>query len=376
MNELQKTLIDQINKYCQTSILPTLEQDEEQSFFRSEVYIGFGELGLTGIPLPSTFGGSELSYLDFCYTLETIAKYSVSYAVTLSVSTMVASIINQYGNDDQKETYLPDLISGKSIGAFALTESGSGSDAAALQTTAKKTTDGYILNGSKMFITSAGIAKTYIVMARTSVDGSKGISAFIVKENTPGFTIGKKEKKMGWKVSPTCELIFQNCFIPEENLLCKQGDGLKIALSALVRGRITIGAIAVGLSQVALDKAVLYSLERKQFSQQIFEFQGIQFMLSDMATETECSRLLVHEAAKQYDSGNLRQKFAAMAKAKATDVCMNVTTDAVQIFGGVGYTSEYPVERFMRDAKVLQIVEGTNQIQRVIISRELKKEYS
>ena len=268
------------------------------------------------------------------------------------------------------------LYSGEEIGAFALSESHSGSDAAGLKTTAKKVEGGYILNGTKMWITSGGIAKTYIVMARTGEEGAKGISAFIMRDGMEGFSYGKKEKKMGWKVSPTRELVFENCFVPEENLLREEGFGFKVAMAALDKGRITIGSIATGLAQRALDEAVKYSLERKQFNRAIFDFQGLQFMMADMATDVESSRLLVTEAAKLYDAGTPNQKLACMAKLKATDTAMKVTTDAVQIFGGVGYTTEYPVERFMRDAKVLQIVEGTNQIQKVVIARSLKKEYS
>jgi alkylation response protein AidB-like acyl-CoA dehydrogenase len=289
---------------------------------------------------------------------------------------MVSAIINEFGSSSQKQKYLPALTSGTEIGAFCLSESGAGSDAAALQTTAKKTEDGYILNGSKIWITSGGIAKTYVVMARTGEEGPKGVSAFIVRDGTPGFSFGKKEKKMGWKISPTRELIFHNCFIPKENLLHAEGDGFKIAMAALDKGRFTIGAIAVGCAERALDESVSYALTRQQFKQALFDFQGLQFMMADMASEIECSRLLVREAARNYDLGTPNAKLACMAKLKATDTAMKVTTDAVQILGGVGYTREYPVERFMRDAKVLQIVEGTNQIQRVVIARNLKKEYS
>jgi alkylation response protein AidB-like acyl-CoA dehydrogenase len=227
-----------------------------------------------------------------------------------------------------------------------------------------------------MWITSAGVAKTYIVMARTGGEGAKGVSAFIVRDGTPGFTYGKAEKKMGWKASPTRELVFENCLIPKENLLLTEGEGFKVAMGGLDRGRIAIGAIGVGCAQRALDEATRYALDRVQFKQPIFEFQGLQFMLSDMALEVEASRLLVQEAARLVDLGQSSVKLSSMAKLKATDTAMKVTTDAVQIHGGVGYTSEYPVERFMRDAKVLQIVEGTNQIQRMVIARQLKKEYS
>lgn len=375
MNEMQKEIQAQLEKFRLAQIEPHIEHDDENENFRMEIYRQIGELGFAGGPLPEEFGGSELSYADFCVALSEIAKSSVSYAVTLSVSTMVQAIINEFGNAEQKKKYLPELTSGQEIGAFALSESSSGSDATALKTSAKKVEGGYILHGSKMWISSAGLAKTYVVMARTGEPGSKGISAFIVEDGTKGLSYGKKERKMGWKISPTRELIFDQCFVPEENLLQGEGQGFKMAMAGLDKGRITIGAIATGLAQRALDEAVAYSLTRKQFNQAIFDFQGLQFMMADMATEVEASRLLVQQAATLYDEKRPNQKLSSMAKLKASDTAMKVSTDAVQILGGVGYTKEYPVERLMRDAKVLQIVEGTNQIQRVVIARSLKKEY-
>lgn len=376
MNELQLELKKQLEKYRLQKIEPHMEHDDETETFRMDIFHELGALGFTGMTLPEEYGGMGLSYEDFSIALCEIAKSSVSYAVTISVSCMVQAIINEFGNINQKQKYLPSLTKGAEIGAFCLSESGAGSDAAALATTAKKTTDGYILNGSKIWITSGGIAKTYIVMARTGAPGKNGVSAFIVRDGTPGFSYGKKEKKMGWRISPTRELLFHNCFVPEEDLLLSAGDGFKIAMAALDKGRFTIGAIAVGCSLRALDESVSYALSRQQFKQAIFDFQGLQFMMADMATEIECSRLLVLAAARDYDRGVPNAKLACMAKLKATDTAMKVTTDAVQILGGVGYTREYPVERFMRDAKVLQIVEGTNQIQRVVIARHLKQEYS
>jgi butyryl-CoA dehydrogenase len=375
MNELQVELRNSVKKFCLDKIEPHMEHDDANSNFRMDIFNQLGQLGLTGVTLPEEHGGAELGYQDLCVVLEEVAKYSVSYAVTVAVSTMVQSILNQFGNDKQKKKYLPALTSGEEIGAFCLSESHSGSDAASLKTTAKKVEGGYKLNGSKMWITSGGIAKTYIVMARTGVAGPKGISAFILRDGAEGFTYGKKEVKMGWKISPTRELVFDNVFIPDADLLIEEGKGFTVAMSALDRGRITIGAIAVGLSQRALDEAVKYSLERQQFNQPIFEFQGLQWMMADMATEIVASRLLVEKAAENFDNGKIDPKLASMAKMKATDTAMSVSTDSVQIHGGVGYTAEYPVERLMRDAKVLQIVEGTNQVQKIVIARSLKKEY-
>jgi butyryl-CoA dehydrogenase len=375
MNDFQKELIQNLSKFCKDSIEPHMEHDDAEGKFRMEIFRGLGEYGVTGVTLPEEFGGAGLSYLDYSLVLEEIAKTSVPYAVTISVSSMVQTILKDFGNKAQQEKYLPELTSGQEIGAFALSESHSGSDAAAMKTTAKKVEGGYILNGTKMWITSGGIAKTYIVMARTGGEGAKGVSAFIVTDGMKGFSFGKAEKKMGWKTSPTREIIFENCFVPDENRLLSEGEGFKVAMSGLDKGRVAIAAIGVGCAQRALDESIRYALGRHQFKQSIFDFQGLQFMLSDMATETESSRLLVHSAAQSIDSGSTNSKLCSMAKLKATDTAMKVTTDAVQVLGGVGYTSEYPVERFMRDAKVLQIVEGTNQIQRVVIARHLKKEY-
>ena len=376
MNELQLELKNQLEKFRLAKIEPHMEHDDETEEFRMDLFHELGSLGFTGMTLPEAYGGMGMTYEDFSIALTEIAKSSVAYAVTISVSAMVQAILNEFGNETQKKKYLPALTSGEEIGAFCLSESGAGSDAAGLQTTAKKAEGGYILNGSKIWITSGGIAKTYIVMARTGAEGGKGVSAFIVRDGTPGFSYGKKEKKMGWRVSPTRELLFHNCFVPTENLLALEGEGFKIAMAALEKGRFTIGAIAVGCAERALDEAVKYSLTRHQFKQAIFDFQGLQWMMADMATEIECSRLLVMQSARDYDNKTPNPKLACMAKLKATDTAMKVTTDAVQILGGVGYTKEYPVERFMRDDKVLQIVEGTNQIQRVVIARQLKKEYT
>lgn len=375
MNEFQTELKNSLERFRLDNIEPHAEHDDAKENFRMDVFQGLGELGVCGMTIDEQYGGLGLGYTDLCIALEEIAKSSVSYAVTVSVSLMTQGIIQKFGNEEQKKKYLPELTSGQGIGAFCLSESSSGSDAKALKTTAKKVEGGYILNGSKMWITSGGIAKTYIVMARTGDEGAKGVSAFIVEDGTEGLSFGKKEQKMGWKVSPTREVLFQNCFVPEENLLLEEGKGFKVALGGLDAGRITIGSIAVGLSDRAVSESVKYSLDRQQFDQPIFEFQGLQFMMAEMACEMEASRLLVMKAAELLDAGKLNSKLCSMAKLKATDVAMKVTTDAVQVHGGVGYTTEYPVERMMRDAKVLQIVEGTNQIQKVVIARHLKKEF-
>ena len=256
MNETQKEIQKVLERFRLEQIEPHAEHDDRDEKFRIEIYQSLGQLGFGGMTLPSQYGGAEMTYEDACVAYEELAKSSVAYAVTLSVSSMVQSIINNFGTPEQKQKYLPALTSGQEIGAFALSESSAGSDASSLKTTAKKTDGGYILNGSKCWISSAGVAKTYIVMARTGGEGSKGVSAFIVEDGMKGFEYGKKEKKMGWRASPTRELLFQNCFVPEENLLKEEGFGFKVAMSALDAGRFTIGAIAVGLSQRALDEAV------------------------------------------------------------------------------------------------------------------------
>lgn len=376
MNQDQLELVQMVNRFCSEKIEPHMEHDDKEQTFRKEIFDEIGSLGLAGIPISSEFGGAEMKYEDLCFVLEEMAKFSVAYAVTLSVSSMVQGILEQFGTTEQKAKYLPTLTSGEGIGAFCLSESHAGSDAASLKTTAKKDGDSYILNGTKMWISSGGISETYIVMARTGEKGAKGVSAFIVPKDSQGLSFGKKEDKMGWRVSPTREVIFENVKVPAENLIGNEGEGFNVAMAALNRGRITIGSIAVGLAQRALDEAVKYSLERKQFGKSLFEFQGLNWMMADMATEIEASRLLVQKAAYNFDNGISDVKLASMAKMKATDVAMKVTTDAVQIHGGVGYTKEYPVERYMRDAKVLQIVEGTNQIQKVVIARELSKTYN
>jgi len=376
MSEFKDQIIQEVKKFRQSVIDPIIEEDDENETFRMEIFSQLGELGFTGMTTKEEYGGAGLGYTDFCYFLEELSKSSVPYAVTVSVSSMVQSIIQKFGNEEQKSTYLPPMASGQEIGAFALSESGSGSDATSLKTTATLEGNHYVLNGSKLWITSGGIAKTYLVMARTGKEGASGVSAFIVRDGDPGFEYGKAEKKMGWRTSPTRELLFKNCKIPKNRILGQEGKGIKAAFSGLDAGRITIGAISVGLAQRALEESVRYSLTREQFGESIFNFQGLQFMMSDMEVETTCARLCVFEAAKLLDAGTPDSKLSSISKLKASDVAMKVSTDAVQVLGGVGYTKEYPTERLMRDAKVLQIVEGTNQIQKLVIARSIKAEYN
>ena len=353
----------------------TLKEDDEAERFRKDYMRELGEAGLCGIPTPEDYEGLGLGYLDYAVALEEIAKVSASYGVSVAVTGLPQVILATYGSDAQKAQWLSGLAKGELLGAFALSEPGSGSDAGSLKTTAKKDGDTYILRGTKFWITHGGEADLYVVMARTGGEGPKGISSFLVPGDSPGLSFGKKEEKMGLRSSPTVELILDDVRIPAENLLSEEGSGFRIAMSALDSGRITIAAISVGLAQAALDVAADYACQRKQFGQAIIDFQGVGFMLADMAMRIESARLLVHKAAWLRDEGLPYSQIAAMAKCLSTDAAMAVTTDAVQVLGGYGYTREYPVERFMRDAKVMQIVEGTNQVQRLVISRNLRRSY-
>jgi butyryl-CoA dehydrogenase len=303
--------------------------------------------------------------------IEELARVSVTYAISIAVTGLTQVILNTFGNEAQKKKYIPALAGGKAIGAFSLSEASSGSDAASLRTTAKKDGNHYIVNGTKLWATQSDIAETTILMARTGGPGPKGISSFILEKGMPGFKTGKREKKMGMKNSHTMEIILENVKIPAENLIGNEGDGFKVAMTALDNGRITIGASAIGIASSALNVAIGHAKMREQFGKPIAEFQGIQFMLADMGTQLDAAKLMVNRAAWLKDQKKSFSTEAAMAKLFATDTAMQVTTDAVQILGGSGYTQDFPVERFMREAKVLQIVEGTNQIQRVIIGRAL-----
>jgi len=371
LTETQKDIVNLAAKFGAKEIAPIIEMDEANSHFRKELFLKFGEAGLIGIASSPDFGGIGLGTTEYALALEEIAYHSSGYAVSLSVTSLPQSIIEKFGNETQKQRYMPEIIAGKKIGAFCLTEAGSGSDAASMKATARRENNHYVLNGAKQFITHGDQADIFIVMARSGESGGKGVSAFIVEKNFPGVKGGKIEKKMGMRVSPTQEMIFENVNIPVENLLFKEGSGFEIAKTALDGGRISIASIAVGLARAALEKATQYAKDREQFGKSIMDFQGISFLLADMATELEASRLLVRQAAFLKDQNAPFTLQASMAKLKATEACMRITTDAVQILGGYGYMEEFGVERYMREAKVLQIVEGTSQIQRVIIARNL-----
>lgn len=369
----QQDLKDAAAQAAQAILGGTLKEDDEAERFRPEYIAALGEAGLCGVQTAEDNGGLGLGYLEYAIVLEEIAKVSASYGVAVAVTGLPQVILAQYGTPAQREQWMPGLAAGELLGAFALSEPEAGSDAGSLLATARRDGDSYVLNGTKFWITHGGYADLYIVMARTGGPGPKGISAFLVPGTTPGVSFGKKEEKMGMRASPTVEMILEDARIPAENLLAEEGMGFRIAMSALDSGRITIGAIATGISQAALDVATHYACQRRQFKQPIIDFQGVGFMLADMAIRTEQSRLMVHRAAWMRDAGRPYSQFAAMAKCSSTDTAVAVTTDAIQVLGGYGYTREYPVERYLRDAKITQIFEGTNQIQRLVISRHLKR---
>jgi len=359
-----------VREFAEAEIAPGVAEREEKEEFSRELLDRIGQLGLAGICFPEEYGGSGGDYISYILASEEIARVDdsvqVGYATSVSLCAMP---IYDYGTEEQKQKYLVPLAKGTKLGAFGLTEPNAGTDASAQKTVAIIDGDKYLLNGSKIFITNGGSAEVYVVFAMTDpTKGVKGISAFILEKGMPGFTFGKKEHKLGIRSSQTQELVFQDVKVPIENLLGKEGAGFKIAMSTLDGGRIGIAAQALGISQAALDHALRYSKERKQFGRPISSNQVIAFMLADMATEVDAARLLTYRAAWLKQEGKPYSKEAAMAKVYASDAAMKITTDAVQIFGGYGYMREYPVERLMRNAKITQIYEGTNQVQRMVIS--------
>jgi alkylation response protein AidB-like acyl-CoA dehydrogenase len=370
LNEDQLMIQKMAREFAEKKLAPSvLERDHNHTFDRALVN-GMCEAGLFGICFPEKYGGSGGDYLSYILAVEEISKVDDGFGITLSAGVSLSAWpIYHYGTEEQKEKYLKPLAEGEKLGAFGLTEPNAGTDAASQQTVAVLKGDEYVINGSKIFITSGGEAETYVIFAMTDKSkGTKGISAFILEKGMPGFTFGKREDKLGINTSQTMELIFQDVKVPKANLLGKEGEGFKIAMTTLDGGRIGVGAQALGVAQAALDHAIKYSKERVQFGKPICANQAIAFMLADMATKVDASRLLVYRAAYCKDQGLPFSKEAAMAKMFASDSAMEVTTDAVQIFGGYGYSREYPVERLMRNAKITQIYEGTNQVQRMVIS--------
>lgn len=370
--EEQQMMRKMVSDFADKKIKPFIPQMEKGQFPR-KIIEDMGELGLMGIPVPQQYGGAGMDFISYILAIHELSKVSATVGVILSVHTSVGTNpILFFGNDKQRQTYLPKLATGKYLGAFCLTEAGAGSDAGNIQTRAVENGDHYLLNGSKLFITNGGEADIYIVFAVTDpVLGKRGISAFIVEKNTPGLIFGKDEHKMGLHGSRTLQLSFENMKLSRENLLGKRGEGFKIALSNLEFGRIGIAAQALGIAEAALESAVEYAKGRYQFGKPISSQQGIAFKLADMATNVEAAKLLVYRAAFLKESGAACRKEASIAKLFASRTAVETAIEAIQVFGGYGYTEDYPVERFFRDAKITEIYEGTSEIQRMVISNNL-----
>ncbi len=373
LSEDEQALIEAIREIALERVAPRAAEIDHTGEFPWDMKELLAQQDILAMPFPGEYGGIGASELAIVMAIEELSRHCATTALLLAVQQLGSLPILLVGNEEQKRKYLPKLASGEWMAAFGLTESGSGSDAAAMRTEAVRSGDKYILNGSKRFITNGGLAQVNSVFTITDRgQGTRGISAFIVEKDFPGFSVGRIEEKMGIKGSQTAELIFTDCEVPAENLLGREGQGFSIAMMTLDRTRPGIGAQALGIAQGALDLAVSYSKQRVQFDRPIAENQGIQFMLADMATKVEAARLLVYNVAEMIDRGEKDfSQYSAMAKMYASDIAMQVTNDAIQILGGYGYMKEYPAERMMRDAKITQIYEGTNQIQRLVIARAL-----
>lgn len=375
LTKTQQLFKQMIREFAETEVKPLAAEVDETERFPMKTVKKMAKLGLFGIYIPKNYGGAGGDHIMYTIAVEELSRVCATTGVILSAHTsLCAAPILMHGTEEQKMKYLPKLASGEWIGAFGLTEPNAGTDASAQQTTAVLDGDDYILNGSKIFITNAGYADVYVIATMTDKSlGNKGITTFIVEANTPGFSIGKKEQKMGIRGSSTCELIFENCRVPKANLLGKIGGGFKVAMMTLDGGRIGIASQALGIAQGALDETVKYTKERKQFGRSISQFQNTQFQMADLATKVEAARLLVRKAAFNEEKGIPFSADAAMAKLFAAETAMEVTTKAVQFHGGYGYTREYPVERMMRDAKITEIYEGTSEVQRMVIASKLFK---
>ena len=376
LTEEQQMLKELCAQIAHEKILPVRAELDESGEFPWDVVKVMAASDIYGVYIPEEYGGFGGGVLEMCIATEELSRVCGGIALAFAASALGAYPILLFASDEQKKKYLPPIAAGEKLAAFALTEANAGSDAGAIETRAELDGDEYVLNGTKQWITNGGEAEVYSVVARTSKGtGIRGISAFIVEKDTPGFTFGKKEDKMGIRASATRELVFQDCRVPKANLLGREGMGFVVAMRTFDKSRPGVAAQAVGIAQGAFDEAAKYARHREQFGQPVGSFQGIQFMLADMATQIEAARALVYHAARVVDSGEKNiGKLSAMAKLFASDVAMKVTTDAVQVLGGYGYMKEYPVEKMMRDAKITQIYEGTNQIQRSIIGSAVIKE--
>jgi butyryl-CoA dehydrogenase len=376
LTEQQEMIRDLCRQIAVEKIKPVRAHYDETGEFPHDIFKIFAQSDLCGLYIEEKYGGMGGGVMDLVIAVEELSKICSGIALSVAATALGTFPIILYGTDEQKQKYLPRIASGQSLASFGLTEANAGSDAGAIATTAKRDGDDYILNGTKQWITNGGEAGIYTVIAKTDpARGARGASAFIVEKNMPGFTFGKKENKMGIRASATRELVFQDCRVPKENLLAREGMGFIVTMKTLDMSRPGVAAQALGIAAGALEEAIKYSRERRQFGQPICSFQGVQFMLADMATQVEAARAIVYQAARYIDSGAKDiSKISAMCKLFASDTAMRVTTDAVQVFGGYGYMKEYPVEKMMRDAKITQIYEGTNQIQREVIALNLIKE--
>lgn len=373
LSEEAKILQQSVRSFAEAEIKPFVMKYDEAQEFPMEIVHKMAELGFLGATIPPEFGGAGLSPLEFVIIMEEISRVDPSVGLTLAAhSGLCLQHISMFANDEQKRKYVPDLATGRKIGSWCLTEPGAGSDAAGMRSSATLDGNSYILNGTKTFITNGSHASTYVVMVKTDPSkGSKGISAFIVEREMKGVSVGKKENKLGMRASDTVMMIFDNVRVPKENLLGQEGEGFKQALAVLDSGRVGIAALSVGLAQGAFDAAVKYAKERKAFGKTISEFQGIQFKVADLATEIEAARLLTYRAAMAKAKGEDINLVAAQAKLFASEVAQRVTTEAIQVHGGYGFIKEFPVEKFYRDVKILTIGEGTSEVQRMVIARNL-----
>ena len=368
--EDEKDILNMLHDFAIKEVAPIAAEVDENERFPEETWRKLAEMGMMGVPYPEEYGGAGLSYVSYISVAEELAKYCATTSVMVSAHTSLCTWpIYAFGTEELKQKYLPDLCSGEKLGAFGLTEPGAGTDAAMQKTTAEDKGDHWVLNGTKIFITNAGFADTFVVFAMTDKSlGTKGISAFIVEREFPGFRVGAHEKKMGIRGSSTCELIFEDCIVPKGNLLGEVGKGFKIAMMTLDGGRIGIGAQALGIAQGAIDECVKYVKERVQFGKRLSQFQNTQFELADMQCKVDAARLLIYRAAQAKQDGEPYSHLAAMGKLYASEAASDVTRRCLQLVGGYGYTREYPFERFMRDAKITEIYEGTSEVQKMVIS--------
>ena len=366
----EQDVLDMLHDFCLKEVAPIAAEIDEEERFPEETWHKLADMGMMGVAYPEEYGGAGLSYVNYIGVCEELAKHCATTSVMVSAHTSLCSWpISEYGTEEQKQKYLTKLASGEWLGAFGLTEPGAGTDSAMQKTVAEDKGDHWVLNGSKIFITNAGFAHVFVIFAMTDKSlGNKGISAFIVEKDFPGFKVGTHEKKMGIRGSSTCELVFEDCIVPKENLLGEIGKGFKIAMTTLDGGRIGIGAQALGIAQAAIDECVKYTKERVQFGKRISQFQNTQFQLADMQAKVDAARLLIYRAAQAKQDHEPYSHLAAMGKLYASEAASDVTRRCLQLVGGYGYTREYPFERFMRDAKITEIYEGTSEVQRMVIS--------